>query len=95
MNVLKSYTPHEAAAAGFLNAHETARVADGVRIIPYEDDGRHWGPVTIGAGALVREGVIICSGASIGDETILGHNVVIRRGAQIGPLCVLSHGVVI
>ena len=89
------YPPSEAIAAGFLQVDETARVADGVRVVPYEDDGRHWGPVTIAAGALVREGVIICSGVAIGEQAVIGHNVVIRRGARVGSQSVLSHGVII
>lgn len=95
MTILKSYSPEEAIAAGFLQVADTARVADGVRIIPYEDDGQHYGPVTIAAGALVREGVILCSGAAIGEQAVIGHNVVIRRGARIGRQSLLSHGVII
>ena len=95
MTILKSYPPAEAIAAGFLQMDDTAQVADGVRIVPYEDDGQHWGPVTIAAGALVREGVIICSGAAIGEQSVIGHNVVLRRGVRIGRRSVLSHGTII
>jgi acetyltransferase-like isoleucine patch superfamily enzyme len=91
VRLIKSYTPLEAEAAGFLVAHETASLADGVRIIPAEDDGQHWGPITIAGGVIVREGVILCSGVSIGDNSLVGHNVVLRRGARIGSNCVISH----
>jgi acetyltransferase-like isoleucine patch superfamily enzyme len=70
-------------------------VYEGVRIVPTEDDGRHYGPVTVAAGAIVREGVVICSGVVIGENTLIGHGVVLRRGARIGNHTVISHNTTI
>lgn len=95
MTIEKSFLANEAVAAGLLIVHETARVYDGVRIVPHEDDGRHWGPVTIAAGALVREGVIMCSGVSVGENSVVGHGVVLRRGVRIGRNSVISHNTTI
>ncbi len=92
---VKSYLTSEAVAAGLLVVHATARVYEGVRIVPTEDNGRHYGPVTVAAGALVREGVIICSGTTIGENSVVGHGVVLRRGVRIGRDTVISHNTTI
>lgn|GEM_PF-2912654 len=95
MTIEKSFLPSEAIAAGLLIVHATARVYDGVRLVPTEDDGRHWGPVTIAAGAVVREGVIMCSGVSVGENSIVGHGVVLRHLVRIGRDTVISHNTTI
>ncbi len=95
MTIEKSFLADEAVAAGLLIVHETARLYSGVRIVPTEDDGRHWGPVTIAAGAVVREGVIICSGTAVGENSIVGHGVVLRRSVHIGRDTVISHNTTI
>lgn len=91
MNTAASYSLKEAIEKELLHADPGAMIADGVRFIPFEDDGVSRGPIVIGANVRVREGTIICSGAQIGAHTIIGHNVVIRSGAHIGAHTVISH----
>jgi acetyltransferase-like isoleucine patch superfamily enzyme len=86
-----SLTVREAIDQGLLLLDPLAIVAEGVRIIPYEDDGYSAGPVKVGAGSRVREGSILCSGVMIGTGTMVGHNCVLRRAARIGDGCVVSH----
>jgi acetyltransferase-like isoleucine patch superfamily enzyme len=95
VTIEKSYLAEEAVAAGLLVVHDTARVYSGVRIVPNEDNGQHWGPVTIAAGALVREGTILCSGVAVGENAVVGHGVVLRRSVQIGRDSVISHNTTI
>lgn len=93
--LVPSLTPEQAIAARVMLADPTAEIADGVRIISYEDDGSSAGPILIGARVKLREGCILCSGVQIGDNTIIGHNVILRRGARIGSDTVISHMVVV
>jgi acetyltransferase-like isoleucine patch superfamily enzyme len=76
---------------GLLVIGPGSRVAPTVRIIPSEDDGRHFGPVEIGANTTIREGVILSTGARIGSRVLVGHHCVLRRRVQIGDDSVLSH----
>jgi acetyltransferase-like isoleucine patch superfamily enzyme len=67
------------------------RIAPTIRIVPSDDDGREFGPVEIGEGTIVRDGVILSTGARIGSRVLVGHNCVLRRSVQIGDDCVISH----
>lgn len=91
MKLIKSYTPDEAYSLGFLQVDHSATIADGVRLVLFEDDGTSAGPIQIGSGTIIREGSIICSGVKIDSDTVIGHNVVIRRNVQIGRETVISH----
>jgi acetyltransferase-like isoleucine patch superfamily enzyme len=66
-------------------------IAPTARIIPNEDDGGHFGPVEIGEGAIVREGVVLSTGVRIGRRVLIGHHCVLRRRVRIGDDSVLSH----
>jgi acetyltransferase-like isoleucine patch superfamily enzyme len=81
----------EALDRGLLIIAQSTRVAPTVRIIPNEDDGRHFGPVNIGDDTIIREGVILSTGVQIGSRVLVGHHCVLRRKVQIGSDCVLSH----
>jgi acetyltransferase-like isoleucine patch superfamily enzyme len=67
------------------------RIAPTIRIVPTEDDGREFGPVEIGNDSIVRDGVILCTGISVGARVIIGHNCVLRRRVKIGDDSVISH----
>jgi acetyltransferase-like isoleucine patch superfamily enzyme len=90
-NFAQSLSRDEAIAAGLLIVGAGARVASSVRIVPAEDDGRHFGPVTVGDEAIVRDNVVIGTGSIIGAKVLLGHNCVLRRGVRIGEGSVISH----
>ena len=85
----------EATQQGLVHLGDRATIADSVRIVPHEDDGVTNGPIVIGAHCRIRDGVVICSGVNIGENTIIGHNSVIRTKAIIGKDCVISHMVCI
>lgn len=85
-------SPAKAVELGLLYIAPSARVSNAARIILYEDDGSNIGLISVGAGAIVRAGTIICSGAKIGAHTVVGHNVIIRRSVDIGDHSVISHG---
>lgn len=70
---------------------DDVEVCNTVRFIPFEDDGTTRGPIIIGARVKIRAGAIICSGVSIGDNSIIGHQCVVRAGARIGHDSVISH----
>jgi acetyltransferase-like isoleucine patch superfamily enzyme len=95
VNTAASYSVAQAIEAGLLDVHPSVMIADGVRFIPVEDNGETRGPITIGANTIVREGVIICSGAHIGSNCVIGHNVIVRRDVRIGDDTVISHLVVL
>lgn len=76
---------------GLLVIGQGARVAPTVRIVPNEDDGRHFGPVNIGDDTIIREGVILSTGVQIGSRVLVGHHCVLRRRVRIGNSSVLSH----
>jgi acetyltransferase-like isoleucine patch superfamily enzyme len=88
---LKSYTAETAIREGLLVVAESARIADGVKFIPFEDDGESAGIIQIGLASCIREGAIICSGVQIGANTIIGHNSVIRRCVILGNATIISH----
>ena len=81
----------EAIERGFLEVDDTAVLAADIRIVPVEDDGESFGPIRIGPGARIRDGVVISSGVTIGARTLVGHHVVIRRRVSIGADTVISH----
>jgi acetyltransferase-like isoleucine patch superfamily enzyme len=76
---------------GLLIMGNGCRIAPTVRIIPTEDDGREFGPVEIGQGSIIRDGVILSTGVCIGCRVIVGHNSVLRRSVRIGDDSVISH----
>jgi len=76
---------------GLLILGNGCRIAPTIRIIPAEDDGREFGPVEVGEGAIVRDGVILSTGARIGCRVLVGHNCVVRRRVRIGDDSVISH----
>ncbi len=76
---------------GLLILGNGCRIAPTIRIVPTEDDGREFGPVVIGEGSIVRDGVILSTGARIGCRVLVGHNCVLRRRVRIGDDSVISH----
>jgi len=76
---------------GLLILGTGCHVAPTIRIVPTEDDGREFGPVEIGDGSIVRDGVILSTGSRIGRRVLVGHNCVLRRRVQIGDDSVISH----
>ncbi len=80
---------------GLLIVGSGCRIAPTIRIIPTEDDGREFGPVEIGEGSIVRDGVILSTGVRIGCRVLVGHNCVLRRRVRIGDDSVISHLVTI
>jgi acetyltransferase-like isoleucine patch superfamily enzyme len=76
---------------GLLILGNGCRVAPTIRIIPNEDDGREFGPVEIGEGSIVRDGVVLSTGSRIGRRVLIGHNCVLRRRVLIGDDSVISH----
>lgn len=95
MIITENYSSIEALDKGLLQVQPTTNISQGVKFIPFEDDGKSVGMIKIGPNSRIRAGSIICSGVSIGENTIIGHNVVIRRGVKIGTNTVISHGVCI
>lgn len=86
-----SMSRDEALAAGLLIVGARSRVAPSVRIVPREDNGAEYGPVTIGEDCIVRDNVVIGTGATLGNHGLVGHQCVIRRNVKIGAHCTLSH----
>ncbi len=76
---------------GLLILGDGCRIAPTIRIVPTEDDGRKFGPVEIGDGSIVRDGVILSTGVRIGCRVLVGHNCVLRRRVRIGDDSVISH----
>jgi acetyltransferase-like isoleucine patch superfamily enzyme len=76
---------------GLLILGNGCRIAPTTRIVPTEDDGREFGPVEIGEGSIVRDGVILSTGARIGCRVLIGHNCVLRRSVLVGDDSVISH----
>jgi acetyltransferase-like isoleucine patch superfamily enzyme len=70
---------------------EGSKVAATVRIVTAEDDGQEFGPVVIGSGTIVRDGVVLSTGARIGSRILIGHNCVTRRRLVVGDDTVISH----
>lgn len=91
MKLIPGYSVEEAVQRGALEVHPSASLASGIRIVPAEDDGTSAGPIRVGEGCRIREGVILCSGVTIGAHTVIGHQVVLRRGVRIGSDSVVSH----
>ncbi len=91
VNIVESLDARTAVIEGFAEIAPSALIASGVRIVPFEDDGKSFGLIRIGPSVRIREGTIICSGVEIGENTIIGHNVVLRRSARIGANTVISH----
>lgn len=87
----QSLSRDEALSRGLLIVGAESRVAPTVRIIPAEDDGREFGPVTVGARTIIREAVVLSTGVRIGSDVLVGHHCVLRRRVQIGDHSVLSH----
>lgn len=94
MNV-SSLDVQTAITSGVLIASDSARIYPSVRIVPSEDDGSSCGPISIGQGAIIRDGAILCSGVKIGAKSIIGHNVVVRANVVVGDGVVISHGTTI
>jgi acetyltransferase-like isoleucine patch superfamily enzyme len=67
------------------------RIAPTIRVVAAEDDGRDFGPVKIDKDTIVRDGVILSTGVSIGAHVLVGHNCVVRRCVKIGEGSVVSH----
>lgn len=84
-----------ALATGLVVLGEGAIIAPTARFVALEDDGQSSGPIHIGSGVRVRDGVTICSGVQIGERTIIGTNCVIRARVRIGIETVVSHFVCI
>ena len=76
---------------GLLILEDGCRVAPTIRIVPTEDDGQEFGPVEIGGGSIIRDGVILSTGVRIGRRVLVGHNCVLRRRVSIGDDSVVSH----
>jgi acetyltransferase-like isoleucine patch superfamily enzyme len=76
---------------GLLIVGNGCRIAPTIRFVASEDDGREFGPAEIGEGTIVRDGVILSTGVSIGRDVLLGHNCVVRRRVRIGDGSVISH----
>lgn len=60
---------------------------------PLDPDARRSGvetalPVTIGDGAWLAAGVIVCPGVSVGQDTVVGAGSVVTRDLPAGQLCV-------
>lgn len=87
----QSLSRDEAVSAGLLMIGAAARVAYSVRIVPAEDDGKHFGPVCVGEEAIIRDNVVIGTGSVVGPKVLLGHNCVLRRCVRIGEGSVISH----
>lgn len=87
----QSFSLHEAIERNLLIEGHGCRISPTVRIVPNEDDGRHFGPVRIGDGTIVRDGVILSTGVEIGCRVLIGHHCVLRRRVRIGDDSVLSH----
>lgn len=87
----QSLTRDAALQSGALIIGVGSRVSHSVRIVPTEDDGEGLGPVEIGEGAIVRDGVILSTGSRIGHRVLVGHNCVMRRRVLIGDDSVISH----
>ena len=62
----QSLTRDAALDRGLLILGNGCRIAPTIRIVPTEDDGREFGPVKIGEDSIVRDGVILSTGACIG-----------------------------
>jgi acetyltransferase-like isoleucine patch superfamily enzyme len=86
-----SVSRDEALDLGLLTIGEGSTVAPSVRIVPVEDNGDRFGPVEIGAGTIVRDGVVLGTGTRIGDRVLIGHHCVLRRRVHVGNDSVLSH----
>lgn len=81
----------QAVQHGLLQVEEGALISSDVRFIPNEDDGVNSGPIVVRRGARIRSGALLCSGVSIGENSIIGHNAVIRARVKIGANSVISH----
>lgn len=81
----------EAQARQLVSIGNGAMVSHLARFIPNEDDGDSSGITVIGGQVLIRAGAIICSGAHIGEGSVIGHQCVIRARARIGNNSLLSH----
>ena len=77
-----SLSRDEAIDLGLLVAGSGARIASTVRIVPAEDDGRKFGPVEIGADAVIRDHVMLGTGTRIGSRVLIGHNCALRRNVR-------------
>lgn len=87
----QSLSREAALECGLLILSAGCRVAPTIRIIPAEDDGQEFGPVEIGEGAIIRDGVVLSTGSRIGRRVLVGHNCVLRRRVRIGDDSVISH----
>lgn len=74
----KSYLLNDALGLGFIKNNSQNHVAPTTIIVPYAEDGRHYGPVIIGENTVIDDYVIISSG------TIIGKNCFIGAGQVIG-----------
>src|SRR6187551_2025678 len=79
-----SMTLQMAVELGLAKVADSARVAPSVRFVPYEDTGESSGMSIIGAGSILRDGVIVCSGVEVGEETMIGCHVVLRARVRVG-----------
>jgi acetyltransferase-like isoleucine patch superfamily enzyme len=86
-----SLSRDEAIARGLLVFGEGTRIAASIRVVPKDDDGREFGPITIGANCIVRDNVVLSTGARIGNNVLIGHQCALRRNTRIGDHSTLSH----
>lgn len=86
-----SMSRDEALAAGLLIIGARSRVASSVRIVPREDNGADYGPVTIGEDCIVRENVVLSTGTTFGNKVLVGHQSVFRRNIKVGSNTTFAH----
>ena len=51
--------------------------------------------VGVGAGTIVFQGVVVCSGASMGDHVFIGHRCVVSHDAVVEDYATLASGVIV
>ena len=86
-----SMSRDEALDAGLLIVGAGSRVASSVRIVPREDNGEDFGPVTIGEDCIVRDNVVLGTGTTFGNKVLVGFQCVFRRNIRVGDNVTFAH----